>query len=97
MNSLKRASYEQRRHSSADLERLICNSSLTSCASFHCLAQRCQHYVFGDSAFAPFYAELRSFAEESCPTVDTTMKKTRTCYKPRIATPWSLFAVHDWS
>ena len=41
INSLKTAFVLERRHSSVGSERLICNSSLTSCAAFHCFAYRC--------------------------------------------------------
>src|SRR6516225_8912359 len=63
------------------LEQGTHNSSLTSCASFHCFAQPCRRWVFSDSAFAVRYAELRAFAAENLQTVEndrrTPMSRSR--------------------
>jgi hypothetical protein len=52
------------------VEQLICNSSLTNCAAFHCFAYRCCREVIRNFAFAVRSAELHSFAAKFCPTVE---------------------------
>ena len=74
INSLKTAFVWERRHSSVGLERLICNSSLTNCAAFHCFAQHCRRQVIRNFHFAVRCAELRGFASKFRPTVEYTVE-----------------------
>src|SRR5262249_17556296 len=83
----------QRRHSSVSPERLICNSSLTSCASFHCFAQQCRCLVFRGSAFAVCCVELHRFATEFHSTVERTVKEILSL----VRVEWSHVALKSYA
>jgi len=66
------------------MEQRISNSSLTSCTSFHCFAQRCLRQVFGDSAFAVRCTGLHRFAAKFYPTVEQTVKRRASRARVRL-------------